>query len=118
MPLDPIKEDKDKNEVPKSVTVHVSFKTNSDKIAIINKATNEKSTVVAANKRIRLIHGRLYFIPVEKDNVDSDEFGNIKQYSVTADKFNIRYVKEGFACIDPIQHNALIENSQQLCILW
>lgn len=112
-----IKEDLDK-EAPKPATIHVKFNTNSDQVKIINKATNEKSTVAAANKKIRLINGRLYFIPIEKKDINSDEYGNMKQYSETADKFIVRYIKDGVACIDPIQHNALVEDSQRLCVLW
>ena len=102
---------------PQTATIHVDFKTNSDKIQIISKATQEKNTIVAANKKLRLIHGRLYFIPVDK-NVNSDEYGNIKQFSETSDKFEIKYIKDGFACINPVQHNTQLINGQQLCILW
>jgi hypothetical protein len=117
MSTEAIKEDLDPNSEQKAATIHVSFKTNSDQIKIINKATNEKSAVVAANKKIRLINGRLYFIPIDHD-MNSDEYGNMKQYSETSDKFIVRYIKEGTACIDPIQHNALVENGQTLCVIW
>lgn len=101
----------------KPTTIHIYFKTNSDRISIRSKATGEKSTVVAANKKLHLIHGRLYFIPVDS-KVNSDEYGNIKEFSQTTEKFDIRYVKDGVACVDPIQHNAIIEDGQQLCVLW
>jgi len=102
---------------PKPATIHVNFTSNSDKIKITSKATGEKSVVVAANKKIHLIHGRLYFIPVDSE-VNSDEYGNMKQFSHTTDKYDVKYIKNGIACIDPILHNAIIENSQQLCVLW
>lgn len=101
----------------KSATIHVKFKGNSDQILIQSKATGEKNKVAAANRKLRLIHGRLYFIPVDQE-INSDEYGNIKQYSETSDKFEVLYVKDGYACIDPILHNALIEEGQRLCIIW
>lgn len=102
---------------PTSATAHVKFKGNSDKIDIIIKATQEKSTIAAANKSLRLIQGRLYYVPVDIE-LDSDEYGNMKQYSQTSDKFVVRYIKDGFACIDPVQHNTQLIDGQQLCILW
>ena len=99
------------------VTVHVKFETNSDKVTIKSKATGEKTTVVAANKKLRLISGRLYYVPVDSD-ANSDLYGSIKEFSSGSDKFSIRYVKDGIACIDPIQHHAMMEDMQQLCILW
>jgi hypothetical protein len=102
-----------------SITVHANFKTNSDKVIIKSKATGEETSVVAANKKIRLISGRLYYIPVDADpKVNSDEYGSIKEFSATADKFSIKFIRNGMACIDPIQHHAQIENLQQLCVLW
>ena len=117
--VDESQADPERNQVkPKSATIHVKFRSSSDQIEIKSKATGETNKVAAANRRIRLIHGRLYLIPVDNTEVDSDEYGNIKQYSETSDKFEVRYVKNGVACIDPILHNALIENGQRLCIIW
>ena len=104
-------------ESPKPSTIHVNFSSNSDKIKIQSKATGEKNVVVAANKKIHLIHGRLYFIPVDSE-VNSDEYGNMKQFSETTDKYDVKYIKNSIACIDPILHNAIIEDTQQLCVLW
>jgi len=118
--VDESQADPDRNVVSqptKPTTIHIYFETNSDRISIRSKATGEKSTVVAANKKLHLIHGRLYFIPVDS-KVNSDEYGNIKEFSQTTEKFDIRYVKDGVACVDPIQHNAIIEDGQQLCVLW
>jgi len=106
-----------KTDSPKPATIHVKFSSNSDKIKIKSKATSEKNVVVAANKKIHLIHGRLYFIPVDS-GVNSDEYGNMKQFSATTDKYDVKYIKDGVACVDPILHNAIIEDSQQLCVLW
>ncbi len=114
VPVENIPEEKNNLQ---SATVHVKYKTNCDKLEITNKATQEKNTIVAANKTLRLIHGRLYFIPVDLE-INSDEYGNIKQYSETSDKFKIRYIKNGVACIDPIQHNTVLNDGQKLCIIW
>lgn len=98
-------------------TVHVKFIGTTEHVQIKSKATGEMNKVAAANKKIRLIHGRLYFIPVDQ-KINSDEYGNIKQYSETSDKFEVLYVKDGVACIDTILHNALIEDGQRICIIW
>ena len=42
----------------------------------------------------------------------------MKQFSQTTDKYDVKYIKDGVACIDPILHNAIIEDAQQLCVLW
>lgn len=105
------------SEQKQPATVHVQFVGTTEHIQIKSKATGEMNRVAAANKKIRLIHGRLYFIPVDQ-KINSDEYGNIKQYSETSDKFEVLYVKEGVACIDTILHNALIEDGQRICIIW
>lgn len=118
--VDETKADPNRNKVvekPTSATIHVKFRGTSDQILIQSRATGEKNKVAAANKKIRLIHGRLYFIPIDKE-INSDDYGNIKQYSETSDKFEVLYVKDGLACVDPILHNALIEEGQRLCIIW
>lgn len=116
--VDESKADPERNKVkPKSATIHVKFRSNSDHIEIKSTATGETNKVAAANRKLRLISGRLYFIPVDND-IDSDEYGNIKQYSETSDKFEVRYIKNGVACINPILHNALIQEGTRLCIVW
>lgn len=105
------------SSIKNPATIHVKFSSNSDQILIRSKATGETNKVAAANRKIRLISGRLYFIPIDQ-NINSDEYGNIKQYSETSDKFEVLYVKDGLACIDPILHNTLIEQNQRLCIVW
>jgi hypothetical protein len=117
--VDEIKANSDRNKTEnKSATIHVSFRSSSDQISIKSKATGETNKVAAANRKIRLISGRLYFIPIDHKDIDSDEYGNMKQFSDTSDKFEVLYVKDGVACIDPVLHNALIEDGQRICIVW
>ena len=117
----PIQEDLDKNSDMKQelqpVTVHVNFETSSDQIEFVLQATNEKNIVIAANMKLQLIQGRMYYVPVDT-KADSDEYGNMKLYSDISEKIDVRYVKNGIACVIPLKHNIFIENNQKLCVLW
>jgi hypothetical protein len=88
----PIQEDLDNNSIKqegskelKPATVHVNFKTDSDQVKFILQATNEQNIVIAANKKLQLIQGRTYYVPVDTD-ADSDEYGNMKIYSDISEK--------------------------------
>ena len=114
----PIQEDKDqKNITPVPTTVHVKFETNGDQVKFVLQATNQENHVIAANKKLQLIQGRMYYVPVDTD-ADSDEYGNMKIYSDISEKIDIRYVKNSHACVIPLKHNIFIENNQTLCVLW
>ena len=113
----PIQEDLDdkstNKEGPKELkpaTIHVNFKTDSDQVKFILQATNEENIVIAANRKLQLIQGRTYYVPVDSD-ADSDEYGNMKIYSDISEKVDVRYVKNGIACVFPLKHNIFIENS-------
>ena len=116
----PIQEDKNETNKIKPVkptTVHVKFVTGGDHVTFVLRATNEENIVIAANKKLQLIQGRMYYVPVDT-KANSDEYGNMKVYSDISEKIDIRYVKGGLACVIPLKHNIFIENNQQLCVLW
>jgi hypothetical protein len=98
------------------VTVHATLEGVVSVPFTIN-ATGQNSNSNTDEGCIRLIHGRTYYIPVDTD-ADSDSYGNLKIFSNVADKIDIRFVKQKFCAIIPIQHNVKIQHGQQLCILW
>lgn len=79
-------------------------------------ATGEQNVLSASNGMVHLLHGRMYYIPIGKNNIDSDDY-NIKVHSDIADRFDIRYVKDGLAAVVPIRHNAILKNGEKLCVL-
>ena len=79
-------------------------------------ATGEQNVLSASNGMVHLLQGRMYYVPIGREDIDSDQF-NIKVHSDIADRFDIRYVKDGLAAVVPIRHNAILKNGERLCIL-
>jgi hypothetical protein len=103
----------DKNVI--GSTIHVNFKTDKEEVYYVIKATGQENKVNAINKQIRLIKGRVYYIPSDNIEINSDDFNILKVFSNIADKISIAFVKEGYCCIIPIVNNILIKDGQQLC---
>lgn len=82
------------------------------------QATGQKDKMVAANKELRLVQGRFYLIPVEPFGVNSDDFGNLKVLSDMAKLIDVRYIKDGKACILPLRHNVTLKDGMRLCVIW
>jgi len=74
-------------------------------------ATNEQNVVTVSNGRINLLQGRMYYIPINDSNINSDAF-NIKIHSDVADRIDVRFVKDGFACVVPIRHNVILKTGE------
>lgn len=101
------------------ITVNIKLDKHSVYVDYVIAATNQSEKVIAANKEIRLMHGRFYMVPVYCDpSVDSDNFGYMKVFSDVADIIDVRYVKNGVACIMPLAHNIVLKDGQRLCALW
>jgi hypothetical protein len=49
-------------------------------------------------------------------DVDSDSY-TIKMLSDVADKFDVRFIQKGFACVVPLQHNIAVKDDQKICVL-
>ena len=98
-------------------TIHVLFEKPMDNIFFIIKATGQEAKINAVNGELRLIKGRVYYIPIDNKEINSDDFNILKIFSSIADKLSVTFVKEGFACVIPIIHNCLIKNGQQLCVI-
>jgi len=79
-------------------------------------ATSEQNVVASSNGRIHMMQGRMYYVPIGKNDIDSDNY-NIKVHSDAADRFDIRYIRDGLAAVVPIRHNAVLKNGERLCVL-
>ena len=87
----------------------INFK-DGDKIDYKLCATGEKSVTCVSNNILNLMHGRIYYVPVDQE-FDSDE-NNFRILSNVADKIQIQYIKDQMACVIPIQHNIGLENGE------
>lgn len=93
-----------------------------------NKTQNVQFTIIATGQtgntsitagKIRLIYGRIYFLPINSDkDIDSDNFANLKIFSDMADKIDVRYINNSYAAIIPLQNNIIILDNTRLCVLW
>lgn len=99
-------------------TIHIKFKIPVDNVDYIVTSTGRQEKVTAANGSLNLIKGRLYYIPVDNNKIDSDNFTILKIYSDIADKIDVKFVKNGIACVEPLIHNTQIKNNQKLCGIW
>jgi hypothetical protein len=104
---------------PEFVNVKIKFPTSATPVDCVSAATNCREKIVAANKQIRLLQNRFYFIPVDCDErIDSDQYGSIKVYSTQADKIDVRYIKDGFACLISMKHNVKLYDDELLAVLY
>lgn len=101
--------------LPDFITVKTKFEASISSIGYIFNSTGESNTVAISNGKLQMMQNRTYYIPVNT-SVDSDIY-NIKVLSDIADKLDVRFVKDGFACIVPLQHNITIKNEQKICVL-
>ncbi|MFW6310963.1 MAG: hypothetical protein ACOC1K_01880 [Nanoarchaeota archaeon] len=109
-------EDTEKVIKSSSNTVKVKFPQNTTKVEHTIMATGGKGHILATNKQIKLIPGRLYEIPVNCD-LNSDDFDNIKVFSDISHQLEIRYVKNGYACVYPLINKVALKDDQRLCVL-
>ena len=105
-------------EFVKSQPIYINAKF-SDQIIEIGYtflATGEQNILSVSNGRMNLLQGRLYYIPIDKGNINSDEY-NIKVHSDASSRFDIRFVRDGLAAVVPILHNAILKTGERLCVL-
>ena len=105
-----------KQERPQPVEIKATF-AEITKVRYTISATGQSHAAVASNQSLRMMHGRIYSIPINSE-IDSDVYAGIKVYSDLADKIDVRYVKDGFASVIPLQNNTTIKSDQQLCVVW
>lgn len=100
---------------PQFLTVRAKFDEGISSVGYIFNSTGENNTVTISNGKLQMMQNRTYYIPVNT-TINSDNY-TIKVLSDVADKFDVRFIKEGFACVVPLQHNITIKNDQKLCVL-
>ncbi len=106
-------------ERPSFINIVVNFPKPATPVDCVSAATNTRDKIVASNKQLRLLQHRFYFIPVDVDpNISSDEYSNIKIYSEKAAEIDVRYVKDGMACIIALKHNTKIRQGELLAVLY
>jgi hypothetical protein len=98
-------------------TIHVKFKFPIESIFYIISATNQEQNSNAIDGKLRLIKGRIYYIPIDIKDINSDDYNLLKVFSDISDKLEVKFVKEGYACIIPIIHGYQIKDGQQLCVI-
>src|SRR6056297_1103329 len=100
----------------KKIPVKSKFPKNATSIECIITATGYRDRVIASGKELRLLQARLYLIPVDTD-INSDDFNCIKVMSDMSDSIDVRYIKDGFACVSALKHNVKIKDNVRLAIL-
>lgn len=121
------------NELPKEITGELDTTKQNDAhheilvdlkqdganyITVITLATGQKGKIIASNKAVtQMYQGRGYLIPVNEE-INSDEFANMKIFSDISGILDVKYVKDGFAYIIPIQHSITLDHNQRLCWIW
>ena len=94
--------------------VHINLTTGLIKYEMV--ATGQIKEQTIQSETFILLTGRIYYIPV-KEGYNSDCFNIIKVYSDFSNKFDVRFVKDNFICIIPLQHGAMIKNNDKICSL-
>jgi len=113
------KDEENSSDRPDYVTVCVDFPKHATPVECIIAATGYHDKIAASGRELRLLQNRLYMIPVDCDKeINSDEWSGIKVMSDMSSLIDVRYVKEGFACVMPLTHNVKVRQGNRLAILW
>src|SRR6056297_2618212 len=110
---------KKESEKPDYIPICVDFPKHATPVECIITATGYHDKIAASGRELRLLQNRLYMIPVDCDKeINSDEWSDIKVMSDMSSLIDVRYVKDGFACVMPLTHNIKIRQGNRLAILW
>lgn len=104
------------NNIPKVQHITIDFSREDFKVPVKITATNQDQLIHTTGK-LRLLHGRLYAIPIKETDANSDNYKTIKIYSNLATQIDIRCIKNGFAFVQTIVHNIEIYDGTKICIL-
>lgn len=79
-------------------------------------ATGDKGSAISTNGKSLLAIGRIYEIPVTfQGNMDS--YNVVKLNGKHAEKFDVRNVRDGMVIIQPLVHNTLVKDGDEIGIL-
>lgn len=106
----------DPKDLTQNVVIRAEFGELYIDIGYIFLPTNQQKITKICGGKFPLKQQRLYYIPTSS-KINSDDYKIIKVPSNIASKFNIRYVKDGFICVEPIVQNAFLHNNEVLCYL-
>ena len=104
------------SSITNNISVYSNFGNNIIDIGYIVSATNQENIVSVSNGKINLLQGRLYYIPIDNSEINSDNY-NIKMQCDMADRIEIKFIRDGFACVIPIRHNVILRNQEKMCVL-
>lgn len=96
------------------IDVKTNFK-DGQKIQYKLTATGEKSVCCIIENELKMMHGRIYYVPINCDK-NSDDF-IIKVLSDYSENIDVRYIKKNVACLMPLCHNIKIGNNEKFCEL-
>lgn len=112
-----MKEEEHNNEGP--IFVHTDFGNKTQPVQFTIIATGQVSNTSITGGKLRLIYGRIYFLPIDTNkDITSDNFANIKIFSDISGKIDVRYISNGYAAILPLQNNITLVDKTRLCVLW
>ena len=116
---EPIMEKKDTNkkDSPIGGSIHVVVESNKN-FDYETIATGQKASQKSDINFIRLLRGRIYYVPVKEKHINSDKFETLKIYSSMSSKIDVRFVKDGMACIVPLQHGVILKTTQHICTIF
>lgn len=97
--------------------IKVNFPNVGSRVTSVIQATGQVDELIAAGKRLKLIAGRFYYVPVNI-NINSDDYANMKIMSDMADKIDVRFVRDNLACITPLMSGMELLNETRLCMIW
>lgn len=101
------------------VFIHTKFGTKTQPVQFTIIATGQNGKTSISGGKLRLIYGRIYFIPIDANStVSSDAYANMKIFSDMADKIDVRYINNSYAAIIPLQNNITITDGARICVLW
>jgi hypothetical protein len=69
-------------------TIHVKFKLPTDNIYYIITATGQESKTSAIEGNLRLIKGRIYYIPIDNTDINSDNYNKLIIYLYSRVEFS------------------------------
>ncbi len=102
-----------KYKIGDNLLIKVGFK-DGQQINFILTSTSQKHVCCVSENELQMMLGRIYYIPVNtklnSDNYIMKVLGNV------ADQIDVRYIKNEFACIIPLQHNIKLKLNQPICI--
>ena len=103
-------------DAPDNIPIFTKFEKNTIQVEYTVNATGQEDKIIASNRSLKMMHGRSYRVPITNTEINSDT-RNIKVFSDIADYIDVRFVKNGFACVTPLRHNITINDGQRLCVL-